>query len=264
LAKAGVVADLLPREGGRIARDLALDAVATATFVVPGALLGAPPELDVTQLAMAVALQQPSGRIVDVARGLRGNHAAAGNDLAITLPPLTGPLAGHGWLVLLDGSFASNGTTLRCSTLISLPRDGALPRFPRTDVAFAGFPAITSPADGATVSAAGFTVQFALPANTAYAFVELNSSVGGDTRLWQVLVPPERSEVVFVTLPPDIATPLVAGRTWTLAVSAFFGDGRFTAERDPYLDLATFWQSIGATERGVTHVTRRTIQVTTN
>lgn len=267
LEKVGVVADLLPSEGQRIVRDIPLDAPVNESYGVPNALLGAPPELDVDQLSMALALQQPSGRIVEVARGLRGNHVAVGSDLAFTLPALTGPLAGHGWLVLLDGSYPSNGTTVRCSVLISLPRPSPLPSFPLGAVRIASFPELVAPANGATVPAAGFNVNFTLPADALHGAIELRSEVGGETLLWQALLPPDASEFAFVTLPVDVATPLVPGRTYSLTVSAFFGDGALTDvvdPYDPYEFLSTFAQSIGLIERGANRVSRRTIQITTN
>lgn len=264
LQKLGIAADLAPTEGGRITRDVALDSVADETFGIVNALLGAPPELDLAQLSMALALQQPSGRIVDVARGLRGNHAASGIDLALALPALTGPLAGHGWLVLLDGSYPSNGSTVSCSALISVPRPSSLPSFPLGAVRFNAFPEIASPANGAVVPATGFTVQFTLPTTALHGMLELRSESGGETLLWQVLLPPDAAQFTFVALPVDAATPLLAGRTWSLTVSAWFGDGAVAGAVDPYGYLATFAQSIGAVERGAHRVLRRTIQITTN
>lgn len=264
LQKVGIVADLVPVEGQRVSQDVALDASATAGFLVAGALLGAPPELDVAQLSLSLALQQPSGRIVDVARGLRGNHVVSGNDLLFTLPPLDGALAGNGWLALLDGSQASGGSTIRCSTLISLPRPSSLPAFPLGAVAFHAFPEISAPANGATVPATGFTVQLALPADALHGAIELRSESPTDTLLWQGLLHPHATQFVFVTLPADVATPLIPGRTWQLTVSAAFGDGPVSGTPKPYENLSTFAQSIGAVERGVTQVTRRTIQITTN
>lgn len=260
----GVLADLLPTEGQRIARDVALDALATTNFVVAGALATAPPELDLAQLTMALALQQPSGRIVDAARGLRGNHVAAGGDLVLTLPPLGGPLAGHGWLALLDGSWANGGSTLRCSALISVPRPSPLPAFPNGAVTFGAFPTLSAPANGAAVPAAGFTVQLALPANALHGALELRSDTGAEVLSWQVILPPYATEFAFVTLPQDVPTPLLPGRTWTLTVSAYFGDGAIVGALDPYSDLSAFVQSIGAVERGANVVTRRSIQITTN
>lgn len=264
LLKLGVAADFTPLEGLRVARDLPLDVVASDAFVVAGALAGAPAELDLSQLSLSLALQQPSGRVVDVVRGVQGNHAASGNDLVFTLPPLAGALAGHGWYALLDGSYPSNGTTVRCSAVVSLPRGSALPPLPRGAFTFGEFPTISAPANGATVPAAGFTFSFALPANALHGSIELRSEAPGETLVWQILMPPTTTEFAFVTLPPDFVTPLIAGRTYTLTVSAYYGDGPVTERDEPYHDLATFVQSIGTTERGVAVVTRRSIQITTN
>jgi hypothetical protein len=233
---------------------------------VPGALVGADPELDLAQLELAVALRQPSGRIVPIARDLDGNHTVAGSDLTFTLPALAGALAGHGWLALLHGSYAgTGGNTLGVAALLSLPRGGGPgPAIPVGAAAFGTFPVITSPAPGATVAASGFTVQFALPANAVHGLLELRSTNGGETLLWQVVVPRDLTEFTFVRLPVEAATPLVAGRTYTLTVSAVFGDGVVTGTSDPYRNLSTFLHSIGAFERGVSHVLRRSFTVTAN
>ncbi|MFY9342129.1 MAG: hypothetical protein WAT39_06560, partial [Planctomycetota bacterium] len=264
LQKLGLLADVAPPEGGRLAADIALAAPVGASFVLPGVLASAEPEFDVSRLQLNLAVQQPAGPVIDVASGLQGNHAAVGNDLAFTLPPLTGPLAGNRWLALLDGSYGSAGTTVRCSALVSLPRDGDSQAIPRGAVTFGAFPDLQAPQQGATVAAAGFTVQFTLPPGAVHGALELRSDVAGDTRWWQVLLPPDATEFVFVALPPEAVTPLITGRTWTLTVSAFFGDGAVLGAPDPYRELSTFAQSIGTVERGIATVTSRSIQITTN
>ncbi|MBL8753936.1 MAG: hypothetical protein JNK15_11620 [Planctomycetes bacterium] len=264
LQKLAIAADLEPIEGATAARDLSLESTADTTFAVPGALTGADPELDLAQLQLALALRQPSGRVVPVARDLTGNHAVAGADLAFTLPALVGALDGHGWLALLHGSYAgSGGSTLGVDAMVSLPRANQ-PSIPTGNVAFGTFPVVSSPAPGATVPASGFTVQFALPANALHGLVELRSTNGGETLLWQAVVPRDLNEFAFVSLPVEAATPLLAGRTYTLTVSAVFGDGIVTGTPEPYRDLSTFLQSIGAVERGASQVLRRSFTVTTN
>ncbi len=264
LQKVGVVTNLVPIEAGRVQRDVALDATNVTTFSLTGVLATAEPELDVAELRLSLALQEPTGRVVDVVRELRGNHAVVGNDVVFTLPALDGSLAGHGWLALLDGSYTSNNSIVRCSALVSLPRASSLLSFPRGAVSFGAFPDISSPAQAATVAVAGFVVQYALPPAALHGAITLRSEVAGETLVWQVLVPRDATEFSFVTLPTGVATPLLAGRTYTLTVSAFFGDGAVAGAQDPYRDLATFAQSIGAIERGVTQVTRRSIVITAN
>lgn len=264
LQKVGIAADVAPAEGQRTALDLPLDAPVDDGISFIGALAGASAELDVSQLSLALALLQPTGRVVDVVRGLRGNHTAAGSDLSFTFPSLVGPLAGQGWCALLDGSYASNGTTVRCSAVITIPRGSTLAQLPRGAVSFGEFPTISAPANGATVPASGFAVAFALPANALHGEVELRSDAPGETLVWRILVPRQEAAFDFVRLPSDFVTPLVAGRTYSLTVSACFGDGVVIERDDPYGDLSTFAQSIGTTERGVAVVMRRTIQITTN
>lgn len=265
LQRFGVAADFVPVEGTLRSRDIELSAAGSTGFVVAGALAGAPPELDPAQWSLALALQQPSGRIVEVVRGLRGNHAAVGDDLVFTLPALAGAFVDHGWLALLDGSWpGAAGEVLRCSALVSLPRPSSLPAFPRGLVRFPAFPELHAPAPSAAVPAAGFTVEFALPPGALYGTIELRSDSPGEARSWQVVVPAFATGFPFVTLPAQAPSPLVAGRTWTLTLSAWFGDGPVAQSERPYRDLSTFLQSIGSIERGGWLVLRRSIEITTN
>lgn len=256
LQKVGLVADLVPTEGATIARDIALDLPATTTFVAAGILAGADPAIDVAQLLVDVAVQQPSGRVIEVVRGLRGNHAANGSDLQFVLPTLAGALPDHPWLALVRGDFASGGAMLHLRSLQTLP--ALQPRV------LPAFPTVAAPAAGATVPASGFTVDFALPSGALYGTLELRSATAGETLLWQVVVPPDLTQFAFVTLPAEAATPLVAGRSYTLTVSAYFGTSVLATSGDAYRDLSGFVQSIGATELGVTQVTRRSLTLTTN
>jgi hypothetical protein len=86
----------------------------------------------------------------------------------------------------------------------------------------------------------------------------------GETLLWQIVVPPDLTQFAFVTLPAEAATPLLAGRSYTLTVSAYFGTSVLATADDPYADLSGFLQSIGSTEIGVDQVTRRSLTLTTN
>jgi hypothetical protein len=255
LQKVGVVADLVPTEGGTIQRDIALDLPATSTFVAAGSLVGVDPAVVVAQLAVDLAVQQPSGRVIDVVRGLRGNLTANGDDLQFLLPSLAGVLPDHLWLALVRGDFTSGGSTLQLRSLQLLPT--VQPRV------LAAFPTLAAPAAGATVAASGFTVDFTLPSGALYGTIELRSTAG-ETLLWQIVVPPDLTQFAFVTLPAEAATPLLAGRSYTLTVSAYFGTSVLATADDPYADLSGFLQSIGSTEIGVDQVTRRSLTLTTN
>ncbi|MBL9079756.1 MAG: hypothetical protein JNL08_19800 [Planctomycetes bacterium] len=256
LQKLGLALDVAPVEGATTARDIALDLVANSVFASAGSLAGLDPAIVPAALDLDLGLLLPSGGAVDVVRGLRGNHAANGNDLAFTLPPLAGALASHRWLALLRGSFASGGATLVLRSLHTLPVT--------TPRVLPAFPTVTAPAAGATVAATGFTVEFALPAGARHGTIELRSETAGETLLWQVLVPPDLTQFGFVLLPVEAPTPLLAGRSYTLTVSAYFGDDVLVGSEDPYRDLSTFVHSIGAAERGITQVTRRSIPITAN
>ncbi len=256
LQKVGIVADLVPTEAATIAQDIALDLPATSTFTAAGSLAGADPAIDVAQMTVDLAVQQPSGRVIDVVRGLRGNHAANGNDLQFVVPSLAGALPGHLWLAMLRGDFASGGAMLHLRSLQTLP--ALQPRV------LPAFPTLTAPAAGAAVAASGFPIDFVLPAGALYGTIELRSELAGDTLLWQIVVPPDLTQFTFVTLPAEADTPLAAGRSYTLTVSAYFGASVLDGSEDRYRDLSGFLQSIGAAEIGVTQVTRRSIPLTTN
>lgn len=256
LQKVGLLQDVVPVEGERIARDLPLALPAATAFDVVGALSGLAPEIVVADLRADLALLQPSGRVVDVARDL-ALTSAVGDDLRVTLPALAGDLATSQWLALLRSSSSSGGVTSSHATLLTLPDTGGTTRLP-------SFPTLSSPAPGATVAASGFTVTYAVPASARYATIELRSENGGETLLWQVLLPPTTSTFAFVTLPLDVPTPLLAGRTYTLTLSAFFGDGLLATSVSPYDDLSTYPQSVGSAALGIRQVARRAITITAN
>ena len=125
-------------------------------------------------------------------------------------------------------------------------------------------PTITAPLDGGTVAAAGFTVQFTLPSGSAYATIDL-SSPGANTLSWTVVVPPDATSFTFVQLPQEATSPLIAGRTYTMALTAFrIDEGDVLLQQDQYRELTTHWYAIGAGERGVRALSRRSIQITAN
>ncbi|HZN39957.1 MAG TPA: hypothetical protein VFD82_14190 [Planctomycetota bacterium] len=262
LLKAGIVADFAPVEGDVVPLDIALDLDATTLFVVSGAFPGPSTDIDRTTLTYSLALRQPSGRVVDVARAL-SYIDTPGSSLVFLLPDLTGSLQGSQWLALVQGSKVSGGSTLRHSSLISLPRP-----IPDSFQLPASFPSISAPAPGAVVPASGFTVQFGLPAGSIYATIELRSDSGAELLLWQVYVPGNQTQFAFVQLPPEAVTPLrplQPGRTWSLTVTAALRGAEVLPDiPDPYRDQAGFVQSIGTAERGVRVVASRTITITTN
>lgn len=254
LLAAGVLADLVPTPGAVTRQDVALAAADTA-FAAPGLLSGGAPLLDVSQLTFDLALQRPSGLVVDVGRDLRGSMGITGEDVTFTLPALTGAFADAQWLALVRADSVDGADELCYTSLVTLPVD--------TVRAVPGFPTITSPTNGGTAAASGFHVLYSLPAGAVYGTIELRSTTGGETLLWQAVVPPTLQDFEFVHLPSDAETPLLAGRTYTLTVTAWFGDRGLTQSSNPYRDITTFWQSVGTVERGITQRTARTITITT-
>lgn len=253
LVKLGLAVDVAPIEGAVTARDVELGFVADATFRCAQAFVDAPVALDPTALTLALALRQPSGGVVDCARGLQGNHARDGDDLVFTLPPL----AGQSWLAVLQGEFAGAiaGVVHGVDALVALP--GGACRF-------RAFPAITAPAPAANVAASGFAVAFTLPAGALHGWLELRSVAGaapGETLLWQAALPPDATGFTFVALPTGVTSPLRAGVTYELTIAAMIAEGTTPPPRG-YRDAFAYLRSIGLVERGVTQVVRTTVQVT--
>ena len=129
---------------------------------------------------------------------------------------------------------------------------------------FRQFPTLTGPSPGDTVPATGFEVQYELPSGCLGGKVELRSEDPGvDLLLWEVLVRPDDPNFTFLSLPTEADTPLVAGRTYTLTVTAWYGDVDIDSP-DVYADFVAYVQSVSPVEAGVRQVTSRSIQITTN
>ncbi len=258
LTALGVAFDLVVPEGTTIARDLSLDLPADTTFAAPLALRDLDPAFAPSDLRCDFALLRPDGRVVEAARRVGGNHTAVGEDLQFLLPALEGPLSGCSWLVAMSAGSGQGGAHRVQGSLLRLSADGA------ESFALLPPPSIASPSPAASVAADGFAVQFALPAGTLYATVELRGN-GPDQLQWMAVVPGDATEFTFVRLPNDVPTPLEAGIGYTLTVSAFRADvGPLIQRGDPYQRLTTCWQSLGAAERGVRALSSISIQVAAN
>lgn len=258
LEKLGLLPDLVGVDGGLAVADLALDQPANTVFSAAGALAGLDAAIAVADLRLDLALQQASGLGIDVARGLARNHTAAGLDLQLTLPALSGGLVGYRWWGYLAGGANANGFDLR---------QGVLLRFQPAPVAtaFLPIPEITVPAPGATIDPTGFTVEFSLPPGTLYGVLELRSQGPGETLVWEAYVPPEDTAFAFVRLPTQAATPLRSGKTYQLSLTAFGSrTGVLIGTRLPYQKSTSNLQSIGAVERGVDSFSSRSLVVQTN
>ena len=64
-------------------------------------------------------------------------------------------------------------------------------------------------------------------------------------------------------MPAFADTPLIAGRTYQLTVTAWFGEFDIDSP-DPFGEFAAYAQSIAPIEAGVRQVTRRSVEITTN
>jgi hypothetical protein len=245
LRKLGLLLGLQGQEGAVQSLDLTLGHAADTVFPVGTGLVGLDAALAVADLRLDLALRRPTGLGVDVARGLGGNHRAIGSDLELDLPALSGPLAGHRWLALLQGSATVGATTRRQGSLLQL--GGGAVQQP-----FLPVPEITAPDPGAVVDVDGFRVDFTLPAEALYGVVELRSQSAGELLLWQAYVPPDATSFEFVKLPSKASTPLLAGKSYTLTVTAYRArSGPMVGVEKPYRRLTGYLQSIGEIERGV-------------
>ena len=108
-------------------------------------------------------------------------------------------------------------------------------------------------------------VFFTLPPGAVGGTVEIRSETSNELLLWEVLKRPDQPDWSFIPLPSeaDDVTPFLPGRTYTLTVSAWFGVIDIDSP-DPWGDFVAYAQSIGPIEGGVTQITRRSIQITTN
>lgn len=256
LQSVGLLTEFQPVEGGVTARDVALQFAANETFSLVGAAASVDAAIDLNALELALGLELSNGHFVDVARDLAGSYAVAGGDLQFTLPMLPGSLGEGRWRALLRGATTAGGVTSTHASLLSLAEPTT------TGVVLPAFPTLTSPAPAASVPASGFTVDYALPVGAFGGMIELRSEAASDLLLWQVLVPSGDPGFTFVTLPAEVETPLIAGRTYTLTVTAWFGDVDIRT-RNPLADTVSFAQTVGLIEAGITQVSRRSIQITT-
>ncbi|MFO1076714.1 MAG: hypothetical protein U1E73_03200 [Planctomycetota bacterium] len=250
--------DVQVTEGGLTPRDLALDRPATTAFAAPGVLSGLDAGIAVGDLAFDLALELPTGLAVDVVRGINGNLATTGNDVALQLPALAAGLEGDSWQALLRGEATVGPETVRQCTRLAFSAAGATIAEPLLAV-----PAITSPVPAATAARDQFTVQFALPAGATYGRIELRSDDAGETAIHEALVPPTATSFKFQLPPPNVHDPLVAGRTYSLTLTAYrIVGGPLAGRPNPYPLLSAYYLSIGAVERGVVSCSSRTRTVT--
>lgn len=259
LQKAGLLIGFEAEEGSLVTQDVGLDLTADTTFTVVGGAATSEPAIDTGDLDVALALQLENGLVVDVARDVAGSLTVAGDDLQLTLPALTGARARDRWLAIVQGSTAAGGTTSSHASLLRLEAA----TLPLGVFTLPELPTITTPAPGAGVSVTGFPVQYTLPAGAMACVVELRSEVGGELALWEAFVTPAVSEFAFLELPTEADSPLVAGRTYTLTVTAWFGDVDISTP-DLFGEFIAYRQTLDLIEAGITQIASRSIQVTAN
>ncbi|MFT7534557.1 MAG: hypothetical protein ACI85K_000504 [Hyphomicrobiaceae bacterium] len=257
LQKMGVLSGYQAIEGALTQLDLPLDLVANTQFSLPGATTSVDPEIDLNTLDLALGLIRANGDLVDVGRDLDGSYdTVTPSALSFTLPALAGDLLNNQWLALLSGTKSTAGVTSSHASLVAMSSPST-PNF-----TFPEFPTLTVPAANASVSADGFTTSFTLPVGAIGGVVELRSPGTNDLLLWQVLVRPETTGFTFVKLPVEAVTPLQPGRTYTLTITAWFGTIEIESP-NLFGDFASYAQTIGIIEAGVTQITRRSISITT-
>lgn len=252
----GMLVEFEPTEGAAVAVDVPLQFVADTTYVVTDGAVSPSPDIDPAALDLDLALELPSGRIIDAARDIDGSVEVAGNDLQLRLPAITAALPGTAWLALLRGETTSMGVTTSHASLLRIDAAGPEP-------SFALPPPPTLSMSSTMVPVADFDVFFELPAGAIGGEVELRSVGGGEELLWQTVVRPEQTSTSFVELPPEAESPLIAGRSYTLTVTAWFGDIDIVSS-DVFGEIVAYRQSIGLAEAGVTQISRRSMMITAN
>ena len=255
LDRLGIASMLAFPEGAETARDLPLDHVAGTIFPVNDLTVGLDPVFGAADLRFDLGLRLLNGLVADVARDVGGN-VTLNNELV--LPALDGDLLGGTWAVAI-GAETVGSSSVEQRVFFELN-----PLLPAPTAPQLALPTMTSPLHNATVSASGFDVAFTLPPASTYATIELRS-VDGD-RIWQAVVPPDQTDFSFWKLPPEAASPLVAGIDYELSLTAFELNGTSIVSRSQFVyhDVTTFWHSIGAGQRGVRALARSSITVTTN
>jgi hypothetical protein len=259
LQKMGVLSSYQAIEGSLAEVDVPLDLDADTEFSLIGATASAviDPEVDLDTLDLALGLIRENGSLVDVARDLGGSYDTITPDtLKFTLPALAGDLLNNQWLALLSGTKTTTGVTSSHASLIAMSGQST------SGFTIPEFPTLTAPVANAEVSANGFTTSFTLPAGAVGGALELRSLDSNDLLLWQVLVRPGTTDFTFVLLPVEAETPLQPGRTYTLTITAWFGVIDIESP-NVFGDFASYAQTIGLIEAGVTQISRRSISITT-
>ncbi|MEC7583897.1 MAG: hypothetical protein VYE77_06230, partial [Planctomycetota bacterium] len=255
LDRLGVASMLALPQGAETERDIPLDHDAVTTFPVNDLTVNLDPLFGVADLRFDLGLRLLNGLVVDAVRDVGGN-VTLNNELL--LPALDGDLLGGTWAVAIGAETTGSSSVeqrvfFELNPLLPAPTAPQLP-----------LPAMTAPLPDATVSASGFDMVFTLPVAATYATIELRSTDG--RKIWQVVVPPEQTEFSFWELPPEADSPLVAVDDYELSLTAFELNGTSIVSRSQfvYFDVTSFWHSIGAGQRGVRALARRTITVTAN
>lgn len=230
--------------------------LADRTFTARGLLAGLDPRISAATLVADWGAEGPDGTIADAARGLGGvSVIASGADLALRLPPLAGGRH-HACVV---GRANAGGYDVEQRAVMAFAAEGDLAVRPLLAV-----PTFTAPSPGAVVSASGFSIAVALPADAHYLTFRLASDDGVEVRQWDVIAYGTVTSFTFRTLPPEAAALLVPGRTWRLTVAAHrLGDGPVAQQRNPFNSVIANLGSLRFGGLGVDAISSATISITT-
>lgn len=253
----GWVGKLAPVEGAVVARDVELTLACDTAYSLPLALRNASPLFAASEFTFDLGVELSDGTLLDIARGLGGTSTTSSESLGLNLPSLA--LAGaRRWLVALEATKTVSGKTITQKSFVPLAGTTG------PSVTQLAVPDITAPAPGAAVSATGFTVSYTVPAGASYVEVEVRSETAGETRTWHAVVHPRYSSYTFRELPTECPQPLVAGRTWTVTVTAArIETGPFTLQEEIYNRCTTSWVGLSEATREVNAISSTAIQVTT-
>ena len=262
LERLGIVFNVDFAEGALTTRDVPLTLIANQAFPITNAVADRHSAIANAALQFEVAGQLPSGLLVDLARGVSGaNISVSGIDATLTLPAL--PSGFDRYMVGFGGSAVVGGTTVTQQIFARL--DGQT----TPDVPMLVTPTVTSPSAGGTVSGGGFSVGFIAPDAADYVVLNLRSETATDVRDWTVMLPEDRTQFLFHTLPSQAPQVLVAGRTWTLTVTCARIDSGLLVhpslkKSQRFARIQTNWVGMQEAVREVSVFSSARITLTTN
>jgi hypothetical protein len=244
--------------GAQQGLDLSLDLPCDTDHYAPNAFIDQDPLLPDAAFTYDLALEQPNGRLLDVARDVDG-VVRSGPTLQLRLPRLAGRLAGARWHAALVGRATAGSVEYAQRTWIPFASTQS------REIHLLPLPQVLAPAPDATVPASGFTVRWVTPKNALYMLIELRTDQNGNARDWTAVVPGYLDSFTFRRLPAGNPQVLEPGRTWRLRVSAMrVGSGFIGEFAVGYQAMLGNYVGLHESEREVDAISSTEFTVTTN